>query len=244
MWHWRAGTGIPWCSLFESAEYRARRRGHLLTTSVRRQPVGTRICGTRGSADGACDIEYFSVPSPQKNDAPQGPVGDLAAVPTGSQPAQKGGLPMTSKVTRQPKRCSTCGQGHYRRTKRAGRFEEYKGIRVELPADIALVECDACHEILMSPYDIDLLDPILEAAHRSHLQQVAARAIDILVKHAHTVAAVERRLHLSNGYLSRLRNGSVDAGYQLVALLVLLAEQPQMLERLDSLVSASPSLER
>jgi hypothetical protein len=148
---------------------------------------------------------------------------------------------MNSKVTRQPKRCATCGQGHYRRTKRPGRFEEYKGIRVELPADVALVECEACHEILMSPRDMDLLEPIIEAAHRAHLHQAAARAIDTLVKHERTVAAVERRLHLSNGYLSRLRNGSVDAGYQLVALLVLLAEQPQTLERLDSLVAATPS---
>jgi hypothetical protein len=140
---------------------------------------------------------------------------------------------------RQPKRCAECGKGHYHRTKRAGRFEDYKGFKVELPADVPLMECDVCHEILMTPRDMETLAPIVEAAHRSHLQKVAAQAIETLVARERTIASVERKLHLSNGYLSRLRNGSVDPGYQLVALLVLLAQDPDALGNLDTWVSGT-----
>jgi hypothetical protein len=71
---------------------------------------------------------------------------------------------MTTSEARQPKNCSTCGKGHYQRTARPGRTEEYKGISVELPADYPLLECDACGELLMSPADMEYLAPFIEAA--------------------------------------------------------------------------------
>jgi hypothetical protein len=67
---------------------------------------------------------------------------------------------------REPKCCATCGKGHYRRVARAGRYETYKGVRVELPASFALLECDSCGEILMSPKEMEQLAPIFEAAAR------------------------------------------------------------------------------
>jgi hypothetical protein len=74
-------------------------------------------------------------------------------------------MAMKSQEFRKPKRCATCGEGSYHRVERAGRYEEYNGATVEIPADTALLECSVCSEILMSPRDMEELAPILEAAH-------------------------------------------------------------------------------
>lgn len=70
------------------------------------------------------------------------------------------------------KLCAQCGKGHYRRTARPGRTEEYNGIEVEIPADVALLECDACHEILMSPKDMEVLSHIFEATTARAVKQI------------------------------------------------------------------------
>jgi hypothetical protein len=146
---------------------------------------------------------------------------------------------MTTASPPQPKLCAACGYGHPRRTARPGRFEQYKGFSIELPADHPLLECDACGEILMTPKDMAELEPFIEAGYRTRLRQAAVRAVDTLAHREGTVAAVERKLYLSNGYLSRVRHGSVEPGYHLVALLVLLADAPaSTLAGLDDVVAA------
>lgn len=71
---------------------------------------------------------------------------------------------MTSEL-KKPKLCVDCGKGQYRRIARAGRIENYKGFEIEIPAEIELLECDICHEILMGPEDMEKLAPVIEASY-------------------------------------------------------------------------------
>ena len=138
-----------------------------------------------------------------------------------------------------PKRCPTCGQGTPTRFARAGRKETHRGYEYELPADLSLLECRACGEVMMTPADIDAVDAILEAKHRERLSTAANRAIEQLLQSEPSVGAIEARLRLSPGYLSRLRSGASEPSFQLVALLGLLARRPALLHELDDLVATA-----
>lgn len=59
------------------------------------------------------------------------------------------------------KKCATCGKGNCIRTARVGRVEEHDDFIIEIPAGMSLLECDACHEILMSPADMEALEPFV-----------------------------------------------------------------------------------
>ena len=62
------------------------------------------------------------------------------------------------------RQCDSCGYHPLRRFARAGRTEVYNGKLIELPADLALIECERCGERYDSVEDIEKLDAIARGA--------------------------------------------------------------------------------
>jgi transcriptional regulator with XRE-family HTH domain len=54
-----------------------------------------------------------------------------------------------------------------------------------------------------------------------------AAAIESLVRRGYTLASLERALHLSPNYLSKVRHEAVRPSFQLAALLTLIAKDPE-----------------
>src|SRR5690349_14199007 len=61
-----------------------------------------------------------------------------------------------------------------------------------------------------------------------------ALSVRVLVERGHTVAALERTLGLSPGYLSKVRHGAVRPSPQLVALLEVLRVHPAALATVEA----------
>lgn len=131
---------------------------------------------------------------------------------------------MTMTTNERP--CAACGKGVVRRTGRAGRVDVYKGLTLPLPADLALNECDACGEMYATVADAESIDLALATAYAAHVRGRVESSIGRLQAAGLSLAAVERELGLSEGYLSKIRK-SVEPSFQLVALLAVIAENPQ-----------------
>lgn len=137
------------------------------------------------------------------------------------------------------KRCAACGETAVQRLARPGRRHVYKGIELEIPSTLALVECEKCGERYLTQADLAKLDDALGSAYVDHLRLKLGDSIEKLKTAGFTLAHVERELGLSLGYLSKVRK-KVEPSFQLVALLALVADHPlRNLARLHGLRRAS-----
>ena len=117
---------------------------------------------------------------------------------------------------------------------RAGRTYEFKGFEYPIPAGMKLVECTRCHEMPMTPAEIEAVEGPIAELHRERMARSLDQSLRVLEKKV-SIGQIEKALHVSQGYLARARTKG-EPSFQLVALLRLLAEEPKRgLAMLDDL---------
>jgi hypothetical protein len=129
--------------------------------------------------------------------------------------------------------CPACGHGKMLYRARAGRTFEYKGFEYPIPATLKLVECDACHEMPLTPAEVAEIEGPIAELHRGRMASLVDDALRRLEVHM-TIGEIERALHLSQGYLARARTKG-EPSFPLAALLYLLAQHPKNLGELQRL---------
>ncbi len=134
-------------------------------------------------------------------------------------------------------RCPCCGYRSVLPSARPGRVVRYRNAALTLPADLRLPACRRCkHE----PLGLGALPPeLLESLYRADLRHRAAVAI-ARVQSYRSQRRIELLVHLSQGYLSRLRAGDGVPGAPLVSLLALLAAHPQLIGELEDYWTMPP----
>jgi len=136
-------------------------------------------------------------------------------------------------------RCPCCGYRSVLPSARPGRVVRYRNAALTLPADLRLPACRRCkHE----PLGLGALPPeLLESLYRADLRHRAAVAI-ARVQSYRSQRRIELLVHLSQGYLSRLRAGDGVPGAPLVSLLALLAAHPQLIGELEDYWTIPPDV--
>lgn len=135
--------------------------------------------------------------------------------------------------------CPSCGVGTVEPARGTGRRWHYKTIRdLELPEAVELPTCSSCGEVWIDEAAAERLGEVLEPVYRAALVGKVEKSIDVLRSH-HGQRTVEKRLGLSAGYLSKLRQEARAASPALVAALMLLAEHPELVGELEDLWSVS-----
>ncbi len=123
-------------------------------------------------------------------------------------------------------RCVQCREGMVRATTGPGRTTWIGNLReLPIPDDIATPVCDSCG----AEYIGDEAVLVTEAArplYEARLRELAAEAVDVLLRAGTRSGDLERLLGLSQGYLSRVRSGKAPSE-GLALLLMLLAEKPR-----------------
>ena len=120
------------------------------------------------------------------------------------------------------RRCRECGVGMIRPATGKGRRAQYKNLELEVPEDLAIPTCDHCGARWFDRSSGASFDSAMEKAFvkaltervRALIAQVAARA---------PMRKVESLLGLSEGYLSKVKQGRSQASAHLVSTLGLLA---------------------
>ncbi len=135
--------------------------------------------------------------------------------------------------------CPSCGVGSVELARGAGRSWSYKTIRdLELPESVEIPTCAKCGEVWVDEATADRLGVVLEPVYRAALAEKVEKSIDAL-RSLHRQRTIEKRLGLSAGYLSKLRQEARAASPALVAALMLLAEHPELVDELEDLWSVS-----
>ena len=136
-------------------------------------------------------------------------------------------------------RCSCCGYTSVLPSARPGRVVRYRNAALTLPADLRLPACRRCKHEPLAP---GALPPeLLESLYRADLRHRAAVAIARVQSHR-SQRRIELLVHLSQGYLSRLRAGDGVPGAPLVSLLALLAAHPQLIGELEDYWTIPPDV--
>ena len=122
-------------------------------------------------------------------------------------------------------RCPECGtdEGLVRRA-RPRRVVE-RGVRLLLPDTLWLTECVSCNEAFLDEEESSAYDRAIADAWEAEMRQRACKALDKLTETT-TQEHLEQLLHLSYGYLSKLRNAAKAPSATLVGQLGLLAADP------------------
>lgn len=127
-----------------------------------------------------------------------------------------------TKVTR----CPACGAvgtlgvlAHKRRVL-------HRGVQLALPDTLPLTECASCHELWLDDAESDRYSEAVDAAYADELRGRALAALDALAV-VTTQKHLEALLHLSHGYLSKLRTEAKAPSATLVGQLALLATEPK-----------------
>jgi hypothetical protein len=136
--------------------------------------------------------------------------------------------------------CPVCGEQSLSTTSGPGRTVKHRTMLVEVPADFALPECSACGARPLDWRTAARLDPLLEAAYQSKLRQMVEADLAVLSA-ARPLYEWERLLGLSAGSLSRLRNDNKTPSAPLVALVRLLANDPDRRAELEALWAGRPA---
>lgn len=132
-------------------------------------------------------------------------------------------------------RCMSCGEGMVRRVQRPGRFGRYLAVHnVPIPEDLALPECDHCGEMYLDEEDDATLTKALETEYRRLALAKAQNALADLSRSGIRERRVEALLCLSPNYLSRIRAGKDTSG-SLATVLLLLADNPSLIDRAEAL---------
>jgi hypothetical protein len=141
----------------------------------------------------------------------------------------------TKKTTPKSKRCPVCGEGELQYFARAGRTYAYKGFDYAIPASMKLVECTHCHEIPMTPAEVDAVEAPIANLHQQRMAVLVDDSLKAL-QPLLPIGQLESALHLSQGYLARARTKG-EASFQLVALLKILAADPKKLSFIADLAA-------
>lgn len=144
---------------------------------------------------------------------------------------------VTAKSTsrRAAKRCPTCGEGKLKYVARKGRMWSFKGFDYPIPADVKLVECTHCHEMPMTPAEVNGFERPIAEAHRKRMAALVDESLRVLEPLV-PVGQIEKDLHLSQGYLARARTKG-EPSFQLAALLKIIAEDPTKLDSIAKLAN-------
>ena len=135
-------------------------------------------------------------------------------------------------------RCPCCGCASLLPSARPGRVLRYRNTALTLPTELRLPACRRCK---YEPLEPGALPPeLLESLYRADLRHRAAVAIARVQRHR-SQRRLELLVHLSQGYLSRLRAGDGVPGAPLVSLLALLAAHPQLLAELEAYWTLPPA---
>jgi hypothetical protein len=129
--------------------------------------------------------------------------------------------------------CPVCGKGELKYFARAGRMYSYKGFDYPISASMKLVECTNCHEMPMTPAEIEAVEGPIAEHHQQRMADLLDKSLTKLTSVV-PVGEIEEKLHLSQGYLARARK-SGEPSFQLAALLQLLAEDPKKLSSVAKL---------
>ena len=123
-------------------------------------------------------------------------------------------------------RCPACGTVGSMKTGPTKRRATYRGISLALPKGLLLTECTACGEGFLDDEEANAYSDAVDAAYDAELRRRARAALARLEGFI-TQTALETLLHLSHGYLSKLRNDAKAPSATLVSQLALLAADPK-----------------
>lgn len=129
-----------------------------------------------------------------------------------------------------PKRCPNCGGAVVAQP--SVRAETYKGLSLHLPKDLRIPTCKKCGEEFINPSIAQRMTESLEQHHQEFLYARFIAALETLREHR-SLAAIERLLGYSPGYLSKLKQERRNLTKSTVVQLMQLAVDPRT--RLDEL---------
>jgi hypothetical protein len=129
---------------------------------------------------------------------------------------------MTSKPAM---RCLACGASKALAPVARQRRTVFRGVSLVLPDTLALTECDTCKELWLDDAEAEAYSTAVDIAYEAELCRRAIAAIDALSE-VTTLRRLEELLHLSHGYLSKLRTESKAPSATLVGHLAILAAKP------------------
>ncbi len=136
-----------------------------------------------------------------------------------------------------PYKCAECGVGNVSPVARPGRVWRYKQIDVAVPETLVVRTCDNCGEEYTNPSEAKLFDAAMEPIYRETVREKLVAAL-VALEALGPMTRIERALHLSEGYLSKLKLGRAEASPSLVSSLGLLAANPQSLVVLEAMWGA------
>jgi hypothetical protein len=136
--------------------------------------------------------------------------------------------------------CSVCGRRTLGLRTGAGRILKHRNAMVPVPDDVELPECTTCGSRPIPWKLAKQLEPVLEAAWSEQMRRHVAADLEILCG-VKPLYEWERLLNLSAGYLSKLK-GDKTPSAPLVALLRLLANQPERARELEALWQGEANL--
>lgn len=133
--------------------------------------------------------------------------------------------------------CPACDVGHLRPVAKAGRRMPLKQIPdLEIPADVAMPTCDRCGAEILGDPELAALDAAMNAAYGQALSAKSEEAIRELTG-AIPQRELERLIGVSAGYVSKLKHAQAEPRGPLTALLMLLADDTRLIDRLRDLWS-------
>jgi len=131
-------------------------------------------------------------------------------------------------------KCTECGQGKITARLGPGRVWRYRVLEIEMPSDVATLECNHCGARYVSAENAEAHDGALAPLYAKRL----AKEVEVSLKRLEGVPRneIERALGLSHGYFSRILAGDRTTSPELVALLHL-ASKSGSLEKVQALWS-------
>jgi len=129
-----------------------------------------------------------------------------------------------------PKRCGNCGGSVVPQP--STHIEMYKGVPLTLPDDLLIPTCTKCGEQFINHTIAKRMTEVLEQGHQEVLYDRFIDALDRLRDYV-SLAAIERLLGYSQGYLSKLKQERRNLTKSTVLQLMQLAVDPR--KRLDEL---------
>jgi len=140
-------------------------------------------------------------------------------------------------MTNELELCPACDVGHLRPVAKAGRRMPLKQIPdLEIPADVAMPTCDRCGAEILGDPELAALGAAMNAAYG---QALSAKSEDAIRELAGAIPQreLERLIGVSAGYVSKLKNAQAEPRGPLTALLMLLADDTRLVDRLRDLWS-------
>ncbi len=140
-------------------------------------------------------------------------------------------------MTNELELCPACDVGHLRPVAKAGRRMPLKQIPdLEIPADVAMPTCDRCGAEILGDPELAALGAAMNAAYG---QALSAKSEDAIRELAGAIPQreMERLIGVSAGYVSKLKHAQAEPRGPLTALLMLLADDTRLIDRLRDLWS-------